>query len=62
MGPRLFRRHRPHSEQGGYINFMAADDDTRVQANYGQTTIDSSPMKRKYDPGNLFQVNQNIKP
>ena len=52
----------PHSEQGGYINFMAADDDTRIQANYGQNYDRLVAVKRKYDPDNLFKVNQNIKP
>ena len=52
----------PYSEQGGYINFMAADDDNRVPANYGGNYDRLVEVKRKYDPGNLFRVNQNIKP
>jgi FAD/FMN-containing dehydrogenase len=52
----------PYSEQGGYINFMAADDDTRVQANYGDNYDRLVEVKRQYDPGNLFKVNQNIEP
>lgn len=52
----------PHSEQGGYINFMDDDDDDRVRANYGANYDRLLSIKRKYDPGNLFSVNQNIVP
>jgi FAD/FMN-containing dehydrogenase len=52
----------PHSEQGGYINFMDDDDDGRVKANYGANYDRLLSIKRKYDPGNLFSVNQNIMP
>jgi len=50
----------PHSEPGGYINFMASDDDDRVEANYGDTYDRLVEAKRAYDPGNLFRTNQNI--
>jgi hypothetical protein len=52
----------PHSEPGGYVNFMAVDDDDRVQANYGANYERLAEVKRKYDPGNLFRANQNISP
>jgi FAD/FMN-containing dehydrogenase len=52
----------PHSEPGGYINFMAADDDDRVPANYGDNYARLVDVKRRYDPDNLFRVNQNIQP
>jgi FAD/FMN-containing dehydrogenase len=52
----------PHSEQGGYINFMDGDDANRVKANYGANYDRLLSIKRKYDPGNLFNVNQNIVP
>ena len=52
----------PHSEQGGYINFMDDDDGGRVKANYGANYDRLLSVKRKYDPGNLFRVNQNIAP
>lgn len=52
----------PHSEVGGYVNFMDEDDDERVRANYGGNFDRLVDIKRKYDPDNLFRVNQNIVP
>jgi FAD/FMN-containing dehydrogenase len=52
----------PHSEAGGYINFMAADDQTRIADNYMGNYDRLVEVKRKYDPGNLFHLNQNIAP
>ena len=52
----------PHSEPGGYINFMAGDDQGRIEANYKGNYRRLVSVKKKYDPDNLFHVNQNIKP
>jgi FAD/FMN-containing dehydrogenase len=52
----------PHSEEGGYINFMAGDDQERIKANYGPNYERLVEVKRIYDPGNLFHLNQNIAP
>jgi FAD/FMN-containing dehydrogenase len=52
----------PHSEEGGYINFMAADDQVRVRVNYRDNYDRLVDVKRKYDPDNLFHLNQNISP
>ncbi|MQA80285.1 MAG: FAD-binding protein [Streptosporangiales bacterium] len=52
----------PHSEQGGYVNFMAADDQDRVRVNYGANYDRLVEVKRRYDPDNLFHLNQNITP
>ncbi|MFF3837843.1 FAD-binding oxidoreductase [Streptomyces sp. NPDC001930] len=52
----------PHSEEGGYINFMADDDQGRIRANYGANYDRLVEAKRTYDPGNLFHLNQNIAP
>jgi FAD/FMN-containing dehydrogenase len=51
----------PHSEQGGYINFMSEDDQGRVPANYGSNYSRLVDVKKRYDPDNLFRANQNIK-
>jgi len=52
----------PYSEPGGYINFMQDDDYDKIQDNYRQNYDRLVEVKRAYDPGNLFHVNQNIKP
>jgi FAD/FMN-containing dehydrogenase len=52
----------PHSEEGGYVNFMAGDDQGRIRANYRGNYDRLITVKRAYDPGNLFHLNQNIVP
>ena len=52
----------PHSEAGGYINFMDDDDSDRILANYGGNYDRLVEIKRAYDPENLFRINQNIAP
>jgi FAD/FMN-containing dehydrogenase len=52
----------PYSEEGGYINFMSGDDQDRIRANYRGNYDRLVEVKRTYDPGNLFHVNQNIAP
>jgi FAD/FMN-containing dehydrogenase len=52
----------PHSEEGGYVNFMSGDDQDRIRATYRGNYDRLVEIKRQYDPGNLFRVNQNIKP
>ncbi|HEX9696457.1 MAG TPA: FAD-binding oxidoreductase [Actinomycetota bacterium] len=52
----------PLSEEGGYINFMAGDDQGRIKANYKDNYARLTQIKKAYDPGNLFHMNQNIKP
>jgi hypothetical protein len=53
---------RPFSEPAGYINFMDKDDLPKVAENYGANYSRLSEIKAKYDPQNLFHVNQNIPP
>jgi FAD/FMN-containing dehydrogenase len=52
----------PHSAAGGYINFMAGDDQGRIQDNYKENYGRLASIKQRYDPDNLFHMNQNIKP
>jgi FAD/FMN-containing dehydrogenase len=52
----------PYSEDGGYVNFMAGDDADRIRSNYRGNYERLVAVKREYDPGNLFHLNQNIKP
>ena len=52
----------PHSAGGAYVNFMMDEGEDRVKATYGSNYERLAAIKQKYDPTNLFQVNQNIKP
>jgi hypothetical protein len=52
----------PHSSAGGYVNFMAGDDQERIKDNYKGNYDRLVGIKKTYDPGNLFHMNQNIKP
>jgi FAD/FMN-containing dehydrogenase len=52
----------PHSQAGGYVNFASSDDQSKVEANYGVNYPRLQEVKRRYDPGNLFHLNQNIQP
>ena len=48
---------------GAYVNFMMDDEgEARVQASYGDNYPRLAGLKAKYDPTNLFHVNQNIRP
>jgi hypothetical protein len=57
-----YRALEPHSSPAGYINFMDADDQGRIRENYKGNYERLVSAKRKYDPGNLLHLNQNIKP
>ena len=53
----------PHSEAGGYVNFMAGDDQDRIRDNYGANYDRLVEVKRRRaTPDNLFHMNQNIRP
>ncbi len=52
----------PHTMGGAYVNFMMEEGQERIQASYGENHARLSAVKKKYDPENLFRVNQNIKP
>ncbi len=52
----------PHSEDGGYVNFMADDDQGRIRDNYKGNYDRLVSIKRQYDPDNRFRFNQNITP
>ncbi len=52
----------PYSSGGAYTNFMMDEGQERVRDSYRQNYERLVEIKTKYDPGNLFRVNQNIKP
>jgi FAD/FMN-containing dehydrogenase len=57
-----YKALQPHSESGGYVNFMADDDQGRIQDNYKGNYARLTGIKKKYDPDNVFHLNQNIQP
>lgn len=52
----------PFSAGGAYVNFMMDEGEERVKATYGDNYKRLVEIKNKYDPANLFRVNQNIRP
>ena len=53
----------PFDLGGAYPNFMMDDEgDARLKATYGENYARLAAAKQKYDPANLFRVNQNITP
>jgi len=57
------RALHPHSTGAAYVNFMMEDEDEeRIQATYGDNYRRLRQVKRRYDPDNLFRINQNIPP
>ncbi len=52
----------PYSAGGAYVNFMMEEGEERVKASYRDNYERLVSIKSKYDPTNLFRVNQNIKP
>jgi FAD/FMN-containing dehydrogenase len=50
-------------DDGAYVGFLAAEGEERVRAAYPGPTWDRlRQVKRRYDPDNLFRLNQNIPP
>jgi FAD/FMN-containing dehydrogenase len=54
---------QPFTTVGQYVNDVAETDVGSVRAVYGNEKYDRlAAVKRKYDPGNIFHLNQNIRP
>ena len=58
----FFNASAPFASGGVYVNFLTADEGDRVRSAYGPNYDRLAQVKRKYDPNNLFRMNQNIKP
>jgi len=56
----LFAETAPHATGGVYVNFMPEDEVDRVSSAYGANYARLVALKAKYDPGNLFRLNQNV--
>ncbi len=58
----FFRESAPFATGGVYVNFLTNDESDRIKAAYGPGYDRMCAVKKKYDPRNLFRVNQNILP
>ena len=58
----LFAATAPYATGGVYVNFMPEDETDRVAGAYGSNYERLVALKAKYDPGNLFRLNQNVRP
>jgi FAD/FMN-containing dehydrogenase len=59
---RLFEAAAPFASGSVYVNFMPDDENDRVEKAYGTNYRRLAEIKRRYDPANLFRMNQNIRP
>jgi FAD/FMN-containing dehydrogenase len=51
------------SDRGAYVNFLGNEGEERIRAAYPNGTWERlATIKAKYDPTNLFRLNQNIAP
>ncbi|MDM0021963.1 FAD-binding oxidoreductase [Variovorax saccharolyticus] len=59
---RYWEALHPHSAGGAYVNMMMDEGEERIRASYRGNYARLVEVKRRYDPDNLFRVNQNIRP
>jgi hypothetical protein len=52
----------PYSAGGAYVNFMMDEGQDRIRASYRGNYDRLAEVKKRYDPDNIFHVNQNIRP
>jgi FAD/FMN-containing dehydrogenase len=57
-----FESLRPYMAERRYVNFMSDDERGFVHQAYGPNYARLVEVKRRYDPQNLFRLNQNIPP
>ncbi|MGE5642411.1 MAG: FAD-binding oxidoreductase [Byssovorax cruenta] len=51
------------TDKGAYVNFLSAEGEASLRAAYPSETLERlAAIKAKYDPTNLFHLNQNIIP
>jgi len=58
----FFNATAPYATGDVYVNFLTQDEADRIRAAYGPNYDRLVQLKSKYDPANLFRMNQNIKP
>ena len=57
----LWEKLQPYMPAGVYVNELADEGEERVRAAYGPAYDRLALLKQKYDPENLFRLNQNIR-
>jgi len=57
-----FEALKPYAMGGAYVNMMMEEGQERVKAAYKDNYERLTKIKAKYDPQNLFHINQNIEP
>jgi len=73
MGPKLtepcvawarqtYAAMEPYFADARYVNYLADDEPTEMGSVYGQNLSRLRTLKAKYDPDNVFHLNQNIRP
>jgi FAD/FMN-containing dehydrogenase len=58
----LFKAAAPYATGGAYVNFIPEDEPDRTESAYGANYVRLGEVKRRWDPENLFHINQNIRP
>ena len=59
----LGAKMKDYATGGAYLNYLAEEGEDRVRAAFGSDTYERlQALKDRYDPANLFRLNQNIKP
>ncbi len=58
----FFAKSQPVASGGAYVYFLTQDEADRVAFAYGGVYKRLAALKKKFDPGNFFRMNQNIKP
>ena len=58
----LFEALRPHLAEAAYVNYLGDEGQDGVRSAYGAKLERLALLKAKFDPPNLFRMNQNVAP
>jgi hypothetical protein len=58
----LWSALQPFAPDGVYVNELVDEGEDRIRAAYGPAYDRLAALKNRYDPANLFRLNQNIRP
>jgi FAD/FMN-containing dehydrogenase len=57
----FFNAAAPYASSGAYVNFMTEEEGERIATAYGPNYSRLLEIKQRYDPNNIFHLNQNIR-